>query len=261
MRLVLLCSTELTGFQQRVLATLFDEERLEIRACAIDSRPQAGTRAKLMRNLRQQRGGFVIVMAANTALAKLRGSGGEAVATESSMVERGVRTIAVRDPNDEKAVAAISSLAPDALVLIAGFGIVKEPLLSLAPHGVLSFHHGDMRRYRGMPPAFWELFNEEAEMGVTVQRLSPGVDDGAPIVEKSFAIGPRERLESLERRVFDGSVEMMRDALLTLAGGEAPARLDRYGDVYTLPNLRQWLRFQGKMARRRWWGLRATAQR
>ncbi|MGI9657553.1 MAG: formyltransferase family protein [Gaiellaceae bacterium] len=250
MRLVLLCSTGLTGFQQRVLATLFAEPRLEILACAIDSRPQAGTRAKLMRNLRQGRGGFVIVMAANTVLAKLRGGSGEAVATESFMAEHGVPAIAIDDPTDEHAVAEISSLAPDALVLIAGFGIVKEPLLSLAPQGVLSFHHGDMRSYRGMPPAFWELFNEEAEMGVTVQRLSPGVDDGAPIVEKSFAIGPRERLASLERRIFGGSVEMMREALLALAGGEAPTRLDSYGDVYTLPNLRQWLRFQAKMARR-----------
>lgn len=39
---------------------------------------------------------------------------------------------------------------------------------------MLSYHHGDMRRYRGQPPGFWELYNGEREIGVTVQRLAAG---------------------------------------------------------------------------------------
>jgi methionyl-tRNA formyltransferase len=74
-------------------------------------------------------------------------------------------------------------LRPDLLLLIGGFGIIKAPLLDLAPQGVLSYHHGDMREYRGQPPAFWELYNGEKPNRVTVQRLSPGIDCGQPIVE------------------------------------------------------------------------------
>ena len=35
-----------------------------------------------------------------------------------------------------------------------------------------------------MPPAFWELYNGEKEMGLTVQKLSVNLDSGSPLVEK-----------------------------------------------------------------------------
>ena len=60
---------------------------------------------------------------------------------------------------------AIARRTPDVLLRIGGFGIVKEPLLSLCRAGVLSYHHGDMRRYRGQPPAFWELYHGERSIG------------------------------------------------------------------------------------------------
>ena len=106
------------------------------------------------------------------------------------MRERNVPTLLLDDSRSDEQTQDVAELAPDVLVLIAGFGIIGEPLLSLAPHGVLAYHHGDMRRYRGMPPAFWELFNDETEMGVTVQRLSPGLDDGALSSRGASPSGP-----------------------------------------------------------------------
>lgn len=246
MKVVLLCSPGLSGFQRAVLESLLADEAIDVRACAIDTRRRPGAREKLARNLRQGRGGYVVVMAGSVIAGKLRRGGREP--TEAFARVRGITTLAVADPSRP---AALAELEPDALVLLDGFGIVEEPLLSLAPHGVISYHHGNMRRYRGMPPAFWELYNGESEIGVTVQRLSPGIDDGAPIVERSFPIGPRDSLKAVEKRIFNGSVEMMREALNALAAGATPERLERYGEVYTLPNLRQWLRFQALMARRR----------
>ena len=230
---------------------LLADAKLDVVACAIDTRPEEGTAAKLTRNLRQGRGGYVLVMALRALFGGRDRNEGET--TAALMRERNVPTLLLDDSRSDEQTQDVAELAPGVLVLIAGFGIIGEPLLSLAPHGVLAYHHGDMRRYRGMPPAFWELFNDETEMGVTVQRLSPGLDDGAPVVERSFAIGPRDMLTAVEERIYDGSIDMMRDALHALARArEAPARLASYGDVYTLPNLREWVRFQAKMARRRW---------
>ena len=100
--------------------------------------------------------------------------------------------------------------------MIGGFGILKPPLLDLAPQGTLSYHHGDMRRYRGQPPAFWELYNGERSIGVTVQRLSPGIDCGQPIAERLFPIREDDTLRSLSNRIFAGSADMMIEAVRRL---------------------------------------------
>ncbi len=251
MRVILLSAARLTDFRRRVVETLLADESVHVLACAVDARPRRTMRTTLLRNLRHGRGGYVAVMAVKGLIRRRRQAA--TATTEQLMGEHEITTLLLDDPGHPDQAQQLSGLAPDALVLISGFGIIKEPILSLAPHGVLAYHHGDLRRYRGMPPAFWELYNDETEIGVTVQRLSPGLDDGAPVVEKRFAIGRQDTLTDVKQRLYDGSIGMMCDALHAAArASEAPARLASYGDIYTLPNLRQWLRFQIKMARRRW---------
>lgn len=104
----------------------------------------------------------------------------------------------------------------DVLILIGGFGIIKEQLLTITPLGVLAYHHGNMRKYRGIPPAFWELYNNEMEMGVTIQVLAPGLDCGIPIEEKSIEIRPKDSYKSLKNRAFKESENLMYDALRKL---------------------------------------------
>src|SRR5512145_784956 len=57
------------------------------------------------------------------------------------------------DPQD---VAAVREAGLD-FVLRFAFGIVRGEMLSAPRHGVWSFHHDDPERYRGTPPAFWEI--------------------------------------------------------------------------------------------------------
>ena len=73
------------------------------------------------------------------------------------------------------------------MINISGFGrLIKKSTFEHSQAWSLSFHHGDMRKYRGQPAGFWELFNNEKEMMITVQILSEKLDAGIPIVEKRF---------------------------------------------------------------------------
>ena len=55
--------------------------------------------------------------------------------------------------------AAVGEAAGRADVgVLFGFGFVVGPVLDAFEHGVLSFHHGDLREYRGQPMGFWEQF-------------------------------------------------------------------------------------------------------
>ena len=160
----------------------------------------------------------------------------------------GVNCIETQQPYCDETISRLQSLQIDTVVMLGGFGIVKEPLLSLASHGILSYHHGDMRKYRGQPVGFWELYHNEKEMGVTVQRLSAGIDRGTPIVEMSIPIEKGDTVSTLSKRALDSSIKMMHEALLRIQSPEyKPTNIEKYGPIYTLPNLRQYLLLQLKL--------------
>jgi folate-dependent phosphoribosylglycinamide formyltransferase PurN len=236
-RLVFLAPGALDHFEHAVVRHVLEHRRDDVFGCVIDARPSRPLPARILSNLRRGRGGYVVVMAVRRVLRRRRPT----VATASLFADLGVEVIITTDPWGRATADAIDRLTPNLLLRVGGFGIVKEPLLSLCPAGVLSYHHGDMRAYRGQPPGFWELYHGERTMGVTVQRLAAGIDCGTPIVERRFDIRPDDTLRSLSRRFLDGSVDMLLAAVERVEAGRADEPLTTLGHVYTLPNLREWL--------------------
>src|SRR4051794_21268769 len=253
MRIAVLAPRRLNDYYVRVLAHLFEDERTEVVGAVIDARPPKPMAEKLRRELKRGRGGYVAVMAAQ-AMTRRGGGGDDGGAdTAEHLAARGAPTLNVGDLYADETVAWLRDLRPDALLRV-GFGIIREPILSLAPRGVLSYHHGDMRRYRGQPPAFWELYNGEREVGVTLQVLNDGLDAGEVVCERRFEVRPGEGLETVRKRIYGDSDSMARDACLRLADPSfdtATISEDELGDLYTLPNLRQWLTMHARVARRR----------
>lgn len=247
MRILFLCAPALSEFNVKVVETFFAASRHHVCGCLIDGRPPRVLRSRLWRNLRRGRGAYVAVMGVNA----LRRRRVPVVDADAFFASHGVRTTLSADPY-RSGMRAVAEWQPDVMLLLGGFGIVKEPLLSAAAHGVLSYHHGDLRRYRGMPPGFWELYNREAEMGITVQRIAAELDAGEPIVEKQICVRPADTLGSLQKRAFHESIEMALEAVDRLTDPDfRPSPVDQLGRVYTLPDLRRWLALHAMLAARR----------
>ena len=103
-----------------------------------------------------------------------------------------------------------------------------------------------------MPPALWEIYNNETEMGMTVQILTPGLDCGTPIEEKTIEIYAKDSFSSLETRAYKESEGMMYRALKKLNDPSfAPEKIDKFGEVYTLPNLTQWIVLNFRILKRK----------
>jgi methionyl-tRNA formyltransferase len=120
----------------------------------------------------------------------------------------------------------------------------------LPPKGVISYHHGDIRKYRGQPVAFWELYAGEREMGVTVQVLNEQLDAGKIVLERRIPIRWNDSWDSLERRAYDESVDMIHEACLLLDKRDFSPEVvpvDELGTLYTMPNLRQWAVLQSRL--------------
>ena len=63
-------------------------------------------------------------------------------------------------------------------ILRFSFGIIRGDILDAARHGVWSFHHDDESKFRGRPPAFWEIYRGEPTTGAILQRLVDRLDAG-----------------------------------------------------------------------------------
>jgi hypothetical protein len=78
---------------------------------------------------------------------------------------------------EEEDVAYISGCQLD-WIFKCGFNIIHGPILQAARFGIWSFHHDDHLRYRGGPPAYWEIVHGDVWTGAMLQRINEKLDDG-----------------------------------------------------------------------------------
>lgn len=62
-----------------------------------------------------------------------------------------------------------------------GFRIIRGEILDTAKYGVWSFHHDDNLEYRGGPPLFWEIYEQNPVSGTILQILTSSLDGGRVI--------------------------------------------------------------------------------
>jgi len=80
-----------------------------------------------------------------------------------------------RIPEDE--LESIRSHNIDVLFRF-GFRIIRGGILSAAKYGVWSIHHDDNLEYRGGPPLFWEIYEQNPVSGTILQVLTDSLDGG-----------------------------------------------------------------------------------
>ena len=137
-------------------------------------------------------------------------------------------------------------------ILKFAFGILRGDVLTAAEYGVWSFHHGDEEKYRGGPPAFWEIYYRDPVTAALLQRLTERLDGGV-VLKKCFVpthgLSHRKNLQ----RIQDSSAHMVRWVSLDILNGRAeylsaPPSKTR-ASIYRAPNDFQVLRFWTQLAR------------
>ena len=247
MRIGIIMGNRIKSFHRRVIEKIVSEPSISIDLIIIDVGKELSLKQIIYKNIKRGRGGYMIIMALRKFLANNKQKTGE-----SNPKVFCNNILETDNPYSKDFCTKISEHNLDTLVLLDGFGIIKEPFLGACKGGILSYHHGDMRKYRGMPPCFWELYNGEKSMGITVQKITKGLDCGSPIIEKEVIIKDNDNLSTLTERAYIESEDMMAKALIKLHSKKfKPISIKKLGLVYTLPNLRQWLRLRSKLLYRR----------
>lgn len=122
--------------------------------------------------------------------------------------------------------ARIRQLNADVFVSIQANQIFRQPLIDLAPQGVLNLHTALLPKYRGLMPTFWALRHGEQETGVSVFFVDEGIDSGPILVQKRIPIPPQCSLDQLIRHTKSIGMSAICEALERL----------RDGQTETLPN-------------------------
>jgi folate-dependent phosphoribosylglycinamide formyltransferase PurN len=209
----------------------------------VDESPSPPLNKKIKYHFRKKRGGYMLVMFLKNFFTKKT----ESFHIDDIMTKKEYLIFKSDDPYSNNFVKLIKSNNIDLLINISGFGrMIKKSILDIPKIGTLSFHHGDLTKYRGQPAGFWELYHGEKSMSITVQLLSEKLDAGIPIVVKAINIKDDDTLISLKQKLYQESYGLLTYAINELINNNSSSKkkVNNLGKVYTIPNLKQWVKFQ-----------------
>jgi methionyl-tRNA formyltransferase len=138
----------------------------------------------------------------------------------------GLRLLTPESVNGDEFLDDLRALEPDLVISVSCPQIFGRELLELPRLGCVNVHSALLPDYRGVLPTFWVLAQDEAETGVTVHFMSPGIDGGEILTQQRVRIAPDETLHSLMRKC----KSVAADAILETVGRF------RDGTIATLAN-------------------------
>lgn len=120
--------------------------------------------------------------------------------------------------------------------ILFGFGVLVGEILDVFEYGILSYHHGDFREYRGQPAGCWEYIHGKDEVGITLQRINEQLDAGELAVEKKVSIENVETYAEIRSLLYRNSEDMLSTAVFGIEMGALEFEtVDELGPLYTFP--------------------------
>jgi len=131
--------------------------------------------------------------------------------------------------------SAVDALTESDVAFHWGIGILSGDVLSAPEHGVWGVHQGNIRKYRGGPPGFWEYLHGDERAGVTLQRYTEDLDAGGIVAERTVDIGDAYTWRSVRHHLCAASSELLADGLCNLDEGTLDVESPTVWDQCTVP--------------------------
>jgi len=132
--------------------------------------------------------------------------------------ELGLELLQAGNVNEEVAQARIRAAEPEAVAVCAFGQLIREPLLSEWP--LLNVHPSLLPRWRGAAPIERAMMAGDATTGVSVMRVTEGLDSGPVALREEIAIDPEDDFAALSERLAVLGGELLVRALDLLAADE-----------------------------------------
>jgi methionyl-tRNA formyltransferase len=121
--------------------------------------------------------------------------------------------------NNEEFRALLTSMNPDAIIVVAYGRIIPQWMIDLPRLGNINLHASLLPKYRGAAPIQWAIANGESTTGVTTMIINAGLDTGDILLQAEIGISPVDTAESLAPRLANIGAELMVRTLHGLGAG------------------------------------------
>jgi methionyl-tRNA formyltransferase len=159
---------------------------------------------------------------------------------------RGMKTIALEHSvpvfqpesvNTPEGLAGLRDMRPDLLVVAAYGQILSRDVLAIPLHGGINVHASLLPKYRGAAPVAWALYHGETVTGVTIIRMSAGLDAGDMLAREEVPILPGEMAGELEARLAPVGARLALRVVEQIASGTAAGVKQDKSQVTKAPKL------------------------
>lgn len=141
-----------------------------------------------------------------------------------------VKVATVPDLNTVAAEAQLRSLDAD-LGIVLGTRVLRPHIFNVPRMGCINLHKGRVPDYRGLPPGFWELYDNAASAGVTVHFVNSGLDTGDVIATAEVPIDPRDTPDTLSSKLDQAGNKLLMDAVQDVRNGAAARKPQAAGST------------------------------
>lgn len=149
----------------------------------------------------------------------------------------GAPLIRTRDVNLEK--AGLARLAPDLIVSAFFNQKIGAPLVAAARHGAVNIHPSLLPELKGVDPVFYARLRDAPGLGVSLHRVSPELDGGAILAQRSFPVEREESVLAATARLFGAGAELLLDSLDAIAAGAPGTPQPGPGSYFSWPDRAQ----------------------
>jgi methionyl-tRNA formyltransferase len=141
--------------------------------------------------------------------------------------------------NTPEGVAKLKEWQPDLLVVAAYGQILAKDVLEAAPRGGINVHASLLPKYRGAAPVAWAIYHGETRTGVTIIRMTTGLDAGDMLAQEAIDILPDETAGELEARLAPLGARLARKVIAEIAVGPARGIKQDKSQVTKAPKLKK----------------------
>ncbi|KAF0107586.1 MAG: methionyl-tRNA formyltransferase [Anaerolineaceae bacterium] len=141
-------------------------------------------------------------------------------AVKQAALRLGIPVIQPEKLRQPEAMAQLRAWAPD-LIVVAAFGqILRLEVLGLPRFGCVNVHASLLPRGRGAAPIQAAILAGDAETGITIMKMDPGVDTGPILSQRAIPIAPDDTGGSLFEKMSALGAELLLETLPRYLNGE-----------------------------------------
>lgn len=162
------------------------------------------------------------------------GRGMKQIATDA-----GIPVVQPESINTPEGIAALRELRPDLLVVAAYGQILSPEVLAVPSLGGINVHASLLPKYRGAAPVAWAIWKGETRTGVTIIRMTAGLDAGEMLAQEAIDILPDETAGDLESRLAPLGAKLALEVVDRLAKGQVAGVKQDPTQVTKAPKLKK----------------------